>query len=252
VAAEKVLSDTPLYPGDDAPPIRTKKVWKVRLGGFGWYHPRYEGSDDYELAGFPFFDVSWRNVFFNPRKGLGFSLTLVPSVKVGLALGYTFGRDEDDAAALNGLGDVDAGLTVNGFLEWEMIEGFSMDIRYEQQITGEETGFQCQFGLGYRMFLPPGLIIRPSIAATYASDSYMQAYFGVDGEQSARSGYSKYDSDPGIKSAGIQMMVIYPFMGKWALQMLGGYERLVGDAADSPVVRDADQYTAGLGLSYSF
>jgi len=33
---------------------------------------------------------------------------------------------------------------------------------------------------------------------------------------------------------------------------MAGYDRLVGDAADSPVVRDENQYLAGAGLSYLF
>lgn len=38
--------------------------WSVRLGAMGMYKPKYEGSEDYELQGFPIIDVTWRNRFF--------------------------------------------------------------------------------------------------------------------------------------------------------------------------------------------
>jgi len=249
---EKLFSETPLYPGGEIQDAKAKKDWKIRLGGFSFYHPRYEGAEDYKISAFPFFDIKWRNVFLNARKGLGVFLPGDSPVTIGLALSYTLGRDEDDSDDLEGLGDVDGGLTANGLIEWKIIKGTSLGIHYERQVTGEETGYQVHGELGFRAFLPPRFILKPSLRATFASNEYMDAFFGVTSKQSARSGLREYRPEAGLKSVGMQIMLIYPFMEKWGLQVLGGYDRLVGDAADSPVVRDADQFSAGLGLSYSF
>ncbi len=39
---------------------------------------------------------------------------------------------------------------------------------------------------------------------------------------------------------------------RWSLMLMGRYSRLIGDAADSPVIETENQFYGGLGLSYKF
>ena len=226
--------------------------WSIRIGALGMYKPEYEGSEDYELRGFPMIDISWRNkLFLNLRQGLGANLWKRNNVKVGASIGYTFGRDENDSGDLDGLGDIDGGLTANVLFEWR-IDNFSFNMHHEQQFTGADTGFQVHFGLGYNMRFGRRFMLKPSVKATYSSPDYMEKYFGITKGRSSQSGLLVYDADSGFKSLGIRIISIYGLNRHWGVQAMATYDRLLGDTANSPIVKDENQYLFILGLSYMF
>jgi len=226
--------------------------WSICIGALGIYKPDYEGSDDYELKGFPLIDITLRDTFFlNAQKGLGAYVWNRNDFKLGIAIGYTFGRDEDDSSDLRGLGDIDGGAVANVLFEWT-IGDVALNARYEEQITGQDTGFQVHLGLGYDLHIAEKVILKPSIRTTYASSDYMEEYFGVSPSQSTRSGMSAYDAASGFKSLGFHIMATYKLDQHWGIQAGAGYDRLVGEAADSPVVKDENQYRVSIGLSYKF
>ena len=138
-------------------------------------------------------------VFLNTYKGLGAYLWNHNDFKLGFAIGYTFGRDEDDSNYLKGLGDIDGGITANILLEWA-VGDIAIDARYEEQITGQDTGFQVHLGLGYDLRIAKEKILRPSVKATYANSDYMEEYFSISPIQATRSGLSAYDAASGFKS----------------------------------------------------
>ena len=73
--------------------------------------------------------------------------------------------------------------------------------------------------------------------------------------QSARSGMRQYQAEGGFKDAGISLDLNYNLTDNWGLTGQVGYKRLLGDAADSPLVEDrgsANQFTTGLLVSYEF
>ena len=80
----------------------------------------------------------------------------------------------------------------------------------------------------------------------------MDAFFGVSAAQSAGSGLAEFNPSSGIKSVGGSLGIFYQFTENWGAQGVLAYERLIGDAADSPIVKDEDQYQAFLGLVYRF
>ena len=82
----------------------------------------------------------------------------------------------------------------------------------------------------------------------------MRTYFGVTPAESARSGLAAYNPAGGIKGAGLEVSGRYELTQQWALVGSAYYERLIGDAAASPVVKvgNENQITAKLGLSYKF
>lgn len=226
--------------------------WCIRIGALGIYKPAYEGSDDYQLRGFPFIDITWRDTFFlNAHKGLGAYVWNRNECKLGLAIGYIFGRDEDDSSDLQGLGDIDSGATANVLFEWA-IGDVALEARYEQQITGQDTGFQVHLGLGYDLRIAEKTTLQSSIKTTYASPDYMEAYFSVSPSQSTRSGILVDDAASGFKSFGFQIMAIYRLDQHWGIHAGAGYDRLIGEAADSPVVKDENQYRVSIGLSHNF
>lgn len=236
----------------DGPQESQKRDWSGRVGGLGIYKPQYEGSDKYEKKVFPLLEANWRDlVFLNARTGLGAYLWKGYGMKVGLSLGYNLGRDEDSSADLRGLGDIDGGATANVLFTGKL-GAASFNARYEQQVTGTSTGFLVNLGLGYDWKMTETFSLMPSVRTSYASADYLEAYFSITPQQSTRSGMPVYHAGAGFKSAGGLLTAVYNFSPPWGIHVGAGYERLIGDAAGSPLVKDKDQYTAATGLFYRF
>ena len=231
---------------------RNNSDFSFTLGALGMHMPEYDGSDDYKSQALPFFDITWREyLFFNSTRGLGGYIWNRQGVKVGASLGYNFGRDEDDSSDLHGLGDIEDGAVANIFFEWPC-NALTFDARYTQQITGQDTGFQLHLGLGHRWHITDALMIKSHLTTTFANEEYMETYFGVTDSQSASSGLPFYEADAGVKSCGLQIVALFEIDRHWGIQVMAGYDRLFCKAADSPIVKDEDQYRAGAGLSYRF
>jgi outer membrane protein len=90
---------------------------------------------------------------------------------------------------------------------------------------------------------------------SWADEAYQNAYFGVTPAMSAASALPAFNADSGLRGLGGATSLSYQFTPDWGIQAYGRYERLVGDAGRSPLIRtygSRDQFSAGLALSYTF
>jgi len=92
------------------------------------------------------------------------------------------------------------------------------------------------------------------VGTTFAGDDYMQTYFGVTPAQSrnSKAGLPAYTPDAGIKDVFFELGGTMDLSDRWLLKAGGRYGRLLGDAADSPVVATENQLSGVLGLGYRF
>jgi outer membrane scaffolding protein for murein synthesis (MipA/OmpV family) len=91
-----------------------------------------------------------------------------------------------------------------------------------------------------------------------ASDHFNDRYFGIHGSDvllfPKRAG-QPYKADGGLTSIKIPFSLSSQVDPKWLVTVAGRYERLLGDAADSPVVKDRgdeNQWIIGIAASYLF
>lgn len=249
-AAADLGSGTPAGPGsayDEAPGL------SFSAGGLAAVKPKYEGSKDYEVIGVPYVAPSGGGSGFVQFKGvddLRFRLLDYYGLEAGPVAGYRFGRDQDDAARLIGLGDVDGGLVVGGFVAYRFgpVTPF---VTYNYQVTGDETGGVLRAGIETKREF--GRVTATLTAgATWADDDYMASYFGVTAAQSAASGLAAFDAEAGIKDVHLGASADVALTERWTLKLMGRYAHLLGDAADSPIAETESQWMGGLGLAYRF
>jgi len=230
--------------------------WNARIGVLGLYSPDYEGSNDYEIGAVPDIEVTYDGWFFlSGREGLGVNLLRGGPVVAGIAVGYDGGRDEDENSALGGMGDVDGTMEARAFATWT-IDRLAINASVSIDALGDgHDGVVAELGAAY-MFTPTrDLIVFAGPGLTWADDNYMQSFFGISGAQSASAQRPAYDADSGLKDVGFTVFGIQRLTDNWSLTGLAAYRRLLGDAADSPLVDGQgakDQVVAGIGLSYSF
>jgi len=228
---------------------------QLQGGGFVAVSPKYEGSNEYRVIGAPFIAPANLNpsgfVQFKGPDDVRFRVLNLYGFEAGPVLGYRFDRDQDDADRLNGLGDVDGGLLVGGFGAYNFgpIKAFAS---YATQVTGDETGGVLRFGGEGRFNLTPAIIMTATVGATWADDDFMDSYFGVTAAQAGRSGLTQFDAESGVKDVYVGLAGDVALDARWTLKLSGRYSRLVGDAADSPVIETENQFFGGLGLTYKF
>ena len=76
-----------------------------------------------------------------------------------------------------------------------------------------------------------------SLSTSYASGQYMDAFFDVSAADAVASGLAPFSASAGFKDVGITGVIRYAFTDNWSASFIGNYTRLVGDAADSSIVR---------------
>jgi outer membrane protein len=107
-----------------------------------------------------------------------------------------------------------------------------------KDVTEGNDGSIVRLRAGYRIPLSRTWILSVNAYTTWADNDYMATYFGVDPRDSARSGLEEYDADSGFKDIGITVPLRYGASEHWSIMGVSGYKRLIGDAADSPIVKD--------------
>jgi len=239
--------------------------WMVALGA--GYRPDYEGSDHYDP--FPFGSVRlwWddgREVELRGAQSSGSALrlsaNLVPHsfLKLGPVVQYRLGRGDVQSGRVDAMDNIDPAVEVGGYVG--VGEGpWSVGGTYTYDVSGDYHDSLVELSAGWQDKLSEYVDMGVTVASTWAGEEYMDTYFGVDAADAADSGLDQFtpdDSfDDGFKDVGTRVSFGFgdPSWGGWKIIASGAYFRLIGEAADSPVVDDAgseNQFFGGLGVAY--
>ena len=234
---------------------KPKGNWSIMLGGVTFLRPKYVGSDQYKVNGFPLVDVKYKNTsFLNYQEGLGINLLYAPNFRVGIAFNYYGSRDEDDSDQLQGLSDIDAGVNVGAFGNISFGK-FSTKLKIRQDISSNHDGLIISGRLGYKTALTNKLRVNINIGTTFANEDYMNTYFGISNVQSSASGLSQFNAGSSIKDFEGGLNFIYPINKNWTALTFTKYSRLLNDAASSPLVKvvgSKNQLKLAFGIAYRF
>lgn len=89
-----------------------------------------------------------------------------------------------------------------------------------------------------------------------ADKTYQRAWFGVSPAAALATGLPTYRPGGGLRGVGATASShVQLGSGPWGLHGFARYERLVGNAADSPIIRaygSRDQYSVGIALTHTF
>lgn len=235
------------------------KDWQVMLGAGAIYSPDFEGSDEYEVQPFPFISVEYRDIAYIRGPEVGVNLIRLKasddfSIKAGPLARYRRDRKVKRNADLSGLGDVGTAVELGGALALEYRQAW-VRLSLAKDVAGGHDGLVGEGEAGIRFNLSDTLIASASAKASWADKDYMGTYFGVTAVQAARSGLPVYRAESGLKDVGAGLSLSYMLGRNWMVTAVGGYSRLMGDAADAPLVvryGTPDQWHGGLFLAYRF
>ncbi len=223
----------------------------------------YEGSEDFEPLPLVGGRLQYEG-YYAQTIGTGVKVNVVNSRRFnfGPVLNYRFGRDDDvENNAVARLDEVDDSFEAGLFARMNFRPNTTtrhragIEASFRQDISDGHEGFLFTIGADYSTPIGERGDLGVDLSTTYASDDYMQSFFGVNAAGSARSGLRRFDAEGGFKDVSLAISPSYAFTESWGLFGRFQYSELLGDASDSPVVDDAgdsSQFFAGLGVSYRF
>ncbi|MDT9600098.1 MipA/OmpV family protein [Sphingosinicella rhizophila] len=233
------------------------KGWIVTLGPGAALVPKYPGAKKDEIRFWPIVDVRRAGSeprFETPDDSFGISLVRSRTFRFGPALNIQRGRDEEDA--ILGIGDVGTSIEGGAFVEAFLADHFRLRGEVRKGFGGHK-GWVADVGGDLILGRPVDrfhLSVGPRLRL--ADGKYGRAFYGVDAEQALATGLGPHDVDSGLHSVGALSFANFQLSPRLGIQGYARYDRLVGDVADSPLVRSAfgsrSQYEVGLGLTYSF
>ena len=244
----------------------------LAVGFGGALVPSYDGSDDYTFSVLPVIQGSVGGVGISPRPG-GAALDIIadsgpgPHFAFGPSARLRLNRNgdvKDPVVALLPERDTalelgpTVGISVSRVLH--AYDSLSLDVDARWDVLGAHGGMVVSSYLAYTTPLSEGIVAVLSFGGEYGDGEFMDYYHSVTPADAAASGLPGFDADGGIRNLGAQLLLAIDLNGDlrdggWGLFAIGGYSRMLGDAADSPLTSirgSADQWIAGAGIGYTF
>jgi len=179
----------------------------------------------------------------------------------GPALNIRLGRSDVDDPVVSQLPEVDTTLEGGVMLSYTYTNASGIPYRLRVgAVSLIDLGdtFKGMENIGFASLwvpLSPSVFVGLGGGFTWASASFNQAFFGVTPEGSAASGLAVYSPGSGVRQWYAWPAVVWRVAPQWFVGTGAFYQRITGDAADSPLVRergDRNQWTVGIGVGYAW
>jgi MipA family protein len=226
---------------------------QISAGLLGLQSREFAGGSRNESRALPVLDAQWSNGWFaGTTSGVGINLSRTPGLAYGVRLTADLGRKASDSIELRGLGDIDAAAEVGGFANWQVTDSLSVVSSLRYGSGNEKDGLVAHLGASHRLALAEDWSLGTQLVVSVANKEAMRSYFGVTATQSAASGLAAYTPSAGLRDARFGVTLMHRWSPQVSLMLSASITRLLGDAGDSPVVRDKGYPSFIGGVTYSF
>lgn len=197
----------------------------------------------------PYVAANWNDVvYFSPFEGLGWNAVKTDTVRAGVQLRPRFDADDVEGLTLDRPDfGVDAAVYAYGRVPGNVVIGG----RISRDVSGVSDGTEWQASIARPWRTSIGGLTTTAYVRGGDRD-LADAYWGVSPAEAAANGIAAYAPDGGMEGAGVNLVLVTPLSDGWALGGLAGWERRLGDAADSPLSRNDDAFRAGVFVSRRF
>ena len=229
--------------------------YRVRVGLGGQLKPKFPGSDDRKLSPLVDFDLARGTnpfPFEAPDDPFGIRLISSGGFSAGPAANFQGKRKESDVGAP--VGKVKSTIELGGFAEYHVSDSIRLRADVRKGVNGHE-GVVGSFGVDKFWRDGDRYVFSVGPRVLFSDAKFQRAYFGIDSAHALASGLPAYRPDGGIYAVAAASGLSYQFNPRFGAFGYARYERLVGDAAKSPIVRELgsrNQISGGVGLSYTF
>ena len=231
--------------------------WYVKVGGAAFVAPAYQGDDEYLFAGKPMISIGkgGDTVRFTSRNdNPSMSIYDNGAIRTGIVGKILLPRDKDTSDDLKGLDPVRFGAELGGFAEVYPTDWMRIRAEVRRGIRSHD-GIVADVSADAFADVTDTIRVSAGPRLSFATEGYMDAYYGVDARESVKSGLGKYKADGGVQSAGLGAAINWKATEKVDTSLFAEYSRLMGPVADSSLVRergDKNQFMIGVSATYRF
>jgi outer membrane scaffolding protein for murein synthesis (MipA/OmpV family) len=226
--------------------------WTITLGGGIAALPAYEGSTSTRLSAAPDVDIRYKDLaYLSLGEGIGYNLLRGTNYRAGIGLTYDIGREHSAATRLEGTKNIDPAPVAKAFVQYFFAPVvLSLDVK---QALASYQGLTADVGAYVPVVGTEELQVFVGPEVTFADSRYMQAYFGINPQNTdAQSHFRYYHASGGVKDARLGLTALYHFDDHWFVDASLGGECLLASAADSPIVQDKWGWSVAGTVNYTF
>lgn len=232
-----------------------KEPRRTRVGLGVQLAPSYPGSDSFSVR--PLVDVARTRgdrpfEFEAADESFGFPLLRAGKLSLGPALALQGSRTAADVGA--NVPKVGFTVEAGAFAQFEVSDSFRLRGELRKGLGGHR-GLIANVGADYVARDKDAWLFSIGPRLTLANRRYQTAYFGVRPADAGAAGLPAFEPGGGLQSVGATAGFIRQLTPRWGIYSYAKYDRLVGDAARSQLVRQfgsKDQLSGGLALTYTF
>ena len=246
-----------------------KPKTSIYAGGGFISKPTYDGSSSRRFMWIPMFGLTYEDKskmilnefnFYGPYANL--SLYDSQKFDVGIFGEYDFGRQNEDDNSLVGLEEIDphfqVGLDLEYSLPYRLSLGYSIVTDTKDFYSGS---YDSEFSLNHKIIewvnFDQPLINKTSISFNYANGDYLNEWYGTPypAFNDPNAMYKFYKPESGIYKASLSNNVVFPLSENITGLLNIGYNRLMGDAGNSQLVKrqgSKNQFSLMFNAMYKF
>jgi outer membrane scaffolding protein for murein synthesis (MipA/OmpV family) len=245
--------------------------------------PRYAGADERRQRLLPVLQGQWSNGVFVSGLAAGLHLSRRPWIEYGPLLALDPGRDDGGAGAdaiglgrdglnslairtpaqekvsvastnrLDGLPSIARRLQGGAFVNLYVAPGLRLTSNALYGAGNAHNGATLSVGAQALALAPaPHHTVTFNGEVVLANEQYNQAFFGIDGDQSARSGNSQYAAHGGWRDARVGASWHWTLAPSWLLVSHLDATRQLGSTRASPLVTRQAGVSASTALAFRF
>lgn len=230
------IATGPEYEGARTRETKLKPVWAAKLG-----RVRITTGGGSALLGFG-----------REAAGAGASTQLIDTERwrVGISARIDGGRDSDDASTTRGLPDVKRTLRARLYANYSLSKNWNVGVSASQDMLGHRGGLIVSVDTGWRFYRSETTEWTSGVGVSAANGLNMRSYFGVPPSASEASGKPAYQPGAGLRDVHWGVNFKHALSKHWFLFGSAGASRLLGPAADSPLVEKPDGSSAAIGVAW--
>ncbi len=186
-----------------------------------------------------------------------------PSWRAGPAFGVILPRNESfvEDPEVAQLQEIDAALELGAYVGFltpfgSLPEGkLSGAVTARHDVLGAHNGLTVETEIEFFFAATRMLRFGVGANASFATEDYFDTYFSLDESSAAIAGAPSFKASGGARDVGVEVFSILSFSPHGGIFSRVAYNRLLSDAADSPIIEkfgSPDQVFAGAGIFWAF
>jgi outer membrane protein len=227
--------------------------YRVTLGAHAY--PSYPGSDSFDIGPLVNIDRERGDEPFDfEAADDGFGFTLIDAGPFSAGPAGNFEGKRTSAMVGTTLPTVKFSLEAGAFAAVQASDNIRLRAELRKGVTGHK-GWIGLAGADYVLRDGDAWLFSIGPRVTWSDDRYQDVWFGVAPADAPAAGLPAFDADGGIQAYGATASFLTALSPRWGLYTYAKYDRLTGDAANSPLVLtygSRDQFSGGIALSYTF